>query len=162
MKTHFPPWSSLTTTLGACRNCDDLILEAAFNLKVLRNNLGQIRQNRSIYMQVICHLKIYPVFLQGKKSIKLTRRNEVVFVVQFSRSVVSDSLRPHGLQHARLTCLLPAPGACSNSFVSNQSFVFVQTRNVVSFLTSSVKCPGIWTLLILDALSSFKDKHLNK
>jgi len=33
----------------------------------------------------------------------------------FSRSVVSDSLWPHGLQHARLPCPSPAPGACSNS-----------------------------------------------
>ena len=29
--------------------------------------------------------------------------------------VVSDSLRPHGLQHARLPCPSPSPGACSNS-----------------------------------------------
>ena len=35
--------------------------------------------------------------------------------VQFSHSVVSDSLRPHGLQHARLPCPLPTPGAYSNS-----------------------------------------------
>ena len=35
--------------------------------------------------------------------------------VQFSQSVVSDSLRLHGLQHARLPCLSPTPGACSNS-----------------------------------------------
>ena len=35
--------------------------------------------------------------------------------VQFSHSVVSDSLRPHGLQHARLPCPSPTPGACSNS-----------------------------------------------
>ena len=35
--------------------------------------------------------------------------------VQFNRSVVSDSLRPHGLQHARLPCPLPTPKACSNS-----------------------------------------------
>ena len=34
---------------------------------------------------------------------------------QFSRSVVSDSLRPHGLQHARLPCPSPTPQACSNS-----------------------------------------------
>ena len=34
--------------------------------------------------------------------------------VQFSPSVVSDSLWPHGLQHARSTCPLPTPGACSN------------------------------------------------
>ena len=30
--------------------------------------------------------------------------------VQFSRSVMSDSLRPHGLQHTRLPCPSPTPG----------------------------------------------------
>ena len=35
--------------------------------------------------------------------------------VRFSHSVVSDSLWPHGLQHARLPCPSPTPGACSNS-----------------------------------------------
>ena len=34
--------------------------------------------------------------------------------VQVSHSVVSDSLRPHGWQHARLPCPW-TPGACSNS-----------------------------------------------
>ena len=34
--------------------------------------------------------------------------------VQFSRSVISDSLWPHGLQHARLPCPSPTPGAYSN------------------------------------------------
>ena len=33
----------------------------------------------------------------------------------FSCSVVSDSLQPHGLQHARLPCPSPTPGACSDS-----------------------------------------------
>ena len=35
--------------------------------------------------------------------------------VQFSCSVVSDSLWPHGLQHSRLPCPLPTPRAYSNS-----------------------------------------------
>ena len=35
--------------------------------------------------------------------------------VQFSCSVMSDSLRPHGLQHAQLPCPSPAPRAYSNS-----------------------------------------------
>ena len=35
--------------------------------------------------------------------------------VQFSHSVMSDSLRPHGLQHARLLSPSPSPKACSNS-----------------------------------------------
>ena len=34
--------------------------------------------------------------------------------VQFSHSVVSDSLRPHELQHARLPCPSPTPGVYSN------------------------------------------------
>ena len=39
---------------------------------------------------------------------------------QFSRSVMSDSLRPHGLQHARPLCPSPTPRACSNSCPSCQ------------------------------------------
>ena len=38
-----------------------------------------------------------------------------IYKVQFSCSVVSDSLWPHGLQHARLPCPSPASGAYSNS-----------------------------------------------
>ena len=34
--------------------------------------------------------------------------------VQFGSSVVSDFLRPHGLQHARPPCPLPTPGVYSN------------------------------------------------
>ena len=34
---------------------------------------------------------------------------------QFSSGpVISDSLQPHGLQHARLPCPSPTPGGCSN------------------------------------------------
>ena len=35
--------------------------------------------------------------------------------VQFSHSVMSDSLWPHGLQHARPPCPSPTPGVYSNS-----------------------------------------------
>ena len=40
--------------------------------------------------------------------------------VQFSHSVLSDSLQSYGLQHARLPCPSPTPGACSNSCPSSQ------------------------------------------
>ena len=40
--------------------------------------------------------------------------------VQFSCSVMSDSLWPHGLQHARLPCPSPSPRAYSNSCPSSQ------------------------------------------
>ena len=39
--------------------------------------------------------------------------------VQFSCSVASDSLWSHGLQHVRLPCPSPAPGACSYSCPSS-------------------------------------------
>ena len=39
--------------------------------------------------------------------------------VQFSRSVVSDSLRPHESQHARPPCPSPSPGVHSNSCPSS-------------------------------------------
>ena len=41
--------------------------------------------------------------------------------VQFSHSVVSDSLRPHESQHARPPCPSPAPGVHSDSRPSSQS-----------------------------------------
>ena len=39
-----------------------------------------------------------------------------MYSVQFSRSVVSDSLWPYGLQHARPPHPSPSPTACSNSY----------------------------------------------
>ena len=39
----------------------------------------------------------------------------ISYLLPFSCSVVSNSLQLHGLQHTRLPCLLPSPGACSNS-----------------------------------------------
>ena len=40
--------------------------------------------------------------------------------VKFSHSVVSDSLRPHGLQHARPPCPSPTPRVYSDSSPSSQ------------------------------------------
>ena len=40
--------------------------------------------------------------------------------VQFSRSVMPDSLRPHELQHTRPPCPSPTPGVHLNSHPSNQ------------------------------------------
>ena len=45
----------------------------------------------------------------------LLQHHSSLYSVQFSHSVVSDSLRPHELQHARPPCPLPTPGVHSNS-----------------------------------------------
>ena len=47
--------------------------------------------------------------------LRLLREAEDICSVQFSHSVVSKSLRPHGLQHAWLPCPSRTPRACSNS-----------------------------------------------
>ena len=51
---------------------------------------------------------------------KETRALRIRSISQFSHSIVSDSLRPQGLQHARLPSPSPAPRACSNSCPSSQ------------------------------------------
>ena len=53
--------------------------------------------------------------------------------VQFSCSVVSDSLRPQGLQHARLPCPSPTPRAYLNSGPSHRWWHPTISSSVVPF-----------------------------
>ena len=55
--------------------------------------------------------------------------------IQFSRSVMSDSLQPHGRQHARLPCPSPTPRACSNSCPSSQWCHPTISSSVISFFS---------------------------
>ena len=55
------------------------------------------------------------IFLSSSKI-----RQFLNYSVQFSRSVVSDSLRPHESQHARPPCPSPTPRVHSNSRPSSQ------------------------------------------
>ena len=52
---------------------------------------------------------------------------------QFSRSVVSDSLRPHGLQHTRPACPSPTPRVYSNSCPLSQWCHPIFSSSVVPF-----------------------------
>ena len=54
---------------------------------------------------------------QVKRAIKLSfvMLMRWLWEVQFSHSVVSDSLQPHELQHTRPPCPSPTPGVYSNS-----------------------------------------------
>ena len=51
----------------------------------------------------------------------------------FSCSVMSDSLRPHGLQHARPSCPLPTPGVYSNSCLSSRWCQPTTSSSVIPF-----------------------------
>ena len=80
---------------------------------------------------------IYPnklePFLPINLSIKWLNLNSWYIRNQFSHSVVSDSLWPHGLQHARLPCPSPSPGACSNLCPLSQGYHPTISSSVVPF-----------------------------
>ena len=52
---------------------------------------------------------------------------------QFSRSVMSNSLQPHGRQHTRLPWPSPTPRACSNSCTSRQWCHPIISSSVILF-----------------------------
>ena len=54
-------------------------------------------------------------------------------LVSFSRSVVFDSLWPHGLQHASLPCPSLSPRVCSNSCPLSQWYYLTISSSVVPF-----------------------------
>ena len=62
--------------------------------------------------------------------------------VQFSRSVVSDSLRPHELQHARPPCPSLTPGVHSDSRPSSQLCHPAISSSVVPFSSCPQSLPA--------------------
>ena len=62
--------------------------------------------------------------------------------VQFSRSVMSDSLRPHGLQHARPHCPSPTPTVYSNSSPLSQWCHPTISSSVVPFFSCPQSFPA--------------------
>ena len=55
------------------------------------------------------------------------------FSLQFSHSVVSDSLQSHGLQHTRFSCPSSTPRACWNSCPSSWWFHPTISSSVIPF-----------------------------
>ena len=62
--------------------------------------------------------------------------------VQFSRSVVSDSLRPHESQHARPPCPSPTPGVHSDSCPLSQWCHPATSSSVVPFSSCPQSLPA--------------------
>ena len=73
---------------------------------------------------------------KGRKSewtLRCWMELNVLVLLLVNGSVVSDSLRPHGLQHTRLPCPSPSPRACSNSCPSSQSRHPTISSSVIPF-----------------------------
>ena len=66
----------------------------------------------------------------------------VFCTLQFSRSVVSDSLRPHELQHARPPCPSPTPGVYPHSCVSSRWCHPAISSSVVPFSSCPQSLPA--------------------
>ena len=62
--------------------------------------------------------------------------------VQFSRSAISDSLRPHELQHGQAPCPSPTPRVHSNSHPSSQWCHPVISSSVVPFSSCPQSLPA--------------------
>ena len=73
---------------------------------------------------------------------KLATEVPLVYHYQFSCSVMSDSLRPHGLQHARLPCLSPIPRPCSNTCPSSRWCHPTISSSVVPFSSCLQSSPA--------------------
>ena len=81
-------------------------------------------------------------FVKTHKTVQLRVWTWGNLSVQFSRSVMSDSLWPHGLHHARLPCPSPTPRACSNSCPLSQWCHPTISSSVIPFSSCLQSCPA--------------------
>ena len=63
-------------------------------------------------------------------------------IFQLSCSVMSDSLQPHGLQHARPPCPSLTPRACSNACPLSQWYHPTTSSSIVPFSSCLQSFPG--------------------
>ena len=93
------------------------------------------------------------VILAVQKLARFIRSQLFIFIfisftwgsVYFSCSVVSNSLRPQGLQHARLPRPSPTPRACSNSCPSSQWCHPTISSSIVTFSSCLQSFPASWS-----------------
>ena len=81
-----------------------ILLQAG--IKIARRNINNLRYAEDTILMA-----------ESEEELKPLDESERV---QFSRSVVSDSLRPHESQHTRPPCPSPTPGVHSDSHTSSQ------------------------------------------
>ena len=77
-----------------------------------------------------------------RRSEYFTNIRWIILSVQFSRSVMSDSLRPHESQHTRPPCPSPTPGVHSNSCPSSQWCHPAISSSVVLFSSCPQSLPA--------------------
>ena len=80
---------------------------------------------------------------EGFEPLRLKTTGEYYSSVQFSHSVMSDSLRPHGLQHSRPPCPSQTPRIYSNSCPLSQWCHPTVSSSVIPFFSCLQSFPSI-------------------
>ena len=81
-----------------------------------------IHLKTNLFWQSVCHyLWLYANFSRPGTFYFLYKfTHSLVLLKSFSHSVVPNSLEHYGLQHGRLPCPSPTPGACLDSYPSSR------------------------------------------
>ena len=112
---------------------------------MLANFLFPIIQKYKQSQDLIC----YGFYNVGNSYKNITRIfHGISYSVKFSHSLVSDSPRPHGLQHSRLPCPSPSPGACSNSYPLSQWCYPTILSSVIPFSSCLQSFPASGSFLM--------------
>ena len=82
-------------------------------------------------------------------AMKRTQRNFCSCCLLFSRSVVSDSLQPHRLQHSRFLCPSPSPGVSLLKYIANltRKKKIIQIQSCSTTYPTSLQEISKWGLL---------------
>ena len=103
--------------------------DAQARIKTARRNINNLRYADDTILMAASEEELKSILMRVKEesetpgfklSIQKTKITAFGPISQFSHSVVSNFLGPHGLQHTRLPCPSPTPVACSNSCPSSQ------------------------------------------
>ena len=94
-------WSSVFTGFTTANSTNLRAKVFRKNSKMFQGHFNLLSADNYLHSIYITYSTVYIAF--------------TLYSVQFSPSVVSDSLPPHGLQHTRPPCLSPTPRVYSNS-----------------------------------------------
>ena len=123
--------------------CEVLIPRLIQKVEVLEKmELTRFRLRAPLSIAICSHDKGFHGFDGGGVGVVFYRKHSTERTVRFSRSVVSDSLRPHESQHARPLCSSPTPGVHSNPCPSSQWCHPAISSSVVPFSSCPQSLPA--------------------
>ena len=123
LRRRWPKYSSFSLSISPSKEHPGLISFQMdwWDLPAVQATLKSLLQLHSSKASILWRSAFFTIqlshpYMTTGKTIALTQFSSV----QFSCSVVSDSLRPHESQHARPPCSSPSPGVHSDSCPSSQ------------------------------------------